>query len=89
MNFEEIKCKIICLLENNGVLLELKDQDIDLREYAIDSIVFISFILDVENEFGIVIPDNFLTVEILKSLEGFINLVIELRNESSRAKKYS
>lgn len=84
MNFEEIKCKIIGLLESNGVLLELIDQDIDLREYAIDSIAFISFILDVENEFGIVIPDDFLSVDILKSLDGFINFVIELKNEGSR-----
>ena len=33
-----------------------------------------------ENEFAIAIPDEYLTIELLQSIDGLTNLIIELTN---------
>ena len=80
MEFGKTKKTIIKLLENNGVVIESDDGDLDLRNYSIDSVVFISFIVDLEHEFSIAIPDEYLTIELLQSINGLTNLVIEQMN---------
>lgn len=80
MEFDKIKKTIVNLLENNGVVIESYEGDLDLRNYSIDSILFISFIVDLENEFSIAIPDEYLTIELLQSIDGLTNLIIELIN---------
>ncbi len=80
MEFDKVKTTIIKLLENNGIIIESGEEDLDLRNYSIDSILFISFIVDVENEFAIAIPDEYLTIELLQSIDGLTNLIIELTN---------
>lgn len=80
MEFDKVKSTIIKLLENNGIIIESGEEDLDLRNYSIDSILFISFIVDVENEFAIAIPDEYLTIELLQSIDGLTNLIIELTN---------
>lgn len=80
MEFYETRKRIIKLLENNGVIIESDEEDIDLRSYSIDSILFISFIVDLENEFSIIMPDEYLTIELLQSVDGLTNLIIELIN---------
>ncbi|MBR0236064.1 MAG: acyl carrier protein [Clostridia bacterium] len=79
MEFDKVKSTIIKLLENNGIIIESSEEDLDLRNYSIDSILFISFIVDVENEFAITIPDEYLTIDLLQSIDGLTNLIIELK----------
>lgn len=83
MEFDKIRKAILKLLENNGVVIESDEGDLDLRNYSIDSILFISFIVDLENEFSIAIPDEYLTIELLQSIDGLTNLIIELINSGS------
>ena len=80
MEFDKIRKAILKLLENNGIVIESDEGDLDLRNYSIDSIMFISFIVDLENEFSIAIPDEYLTIELLQSIDGLTNLIIELIN---------
>lgn len=56
----EIKNKLIIILNNIGVIVDEEEVDINLIEYGIDSISFISFIIEVEKEFGISLPDEVL-----------------------------
>lgn len=67
---------IVKILDETGIFVpyDYKD-DIDLREYNIDSISFISFVVNVEEAFGISIPDEALLIDTLSSLNGFINMV--------------
>jgi len=83
MEFDKIRKAILKLLENNGIVIELDEGDLDLRNYSIDSIMFISFIVDLENEFSIAIPDEYLTIELLQSIDGLTNFIIELINSGS------
>lgn len=78
MTFYETKMEIICLMENNGLLFDTSTGDLDLSDYPIDSVIFISIIVDIENRFSIVMPDEYLTIDLFKSIDGLTNLVIEL-----------
>ena len=73
-------------LNTVGILIDPTSDDVNLNDYDVDSISFISFIVEVEKEFDIEIPDGYLYVEILQSLNGFVNLVeqlVDMRNISS------
>ena len=77
--FDNIKEEVIKILENNGVIVEMGDDgDAIFDISAIDSITFISFIVDIENTFGIVIPDELLSLMIIQSLNGFVCVLSEL-----------
>ena len=56
MEFEDAKRNILMVLENNGILVDSIETDVSLSGYSIDSITFISIIIDLENAFSIVIP---------------------------------
>ena len=82
-----IKNKMIEILNNLGnSITELDGEtDIDLQEYIVDSLQFISFILSVEESFGIEFPDEMLQIENIKSLNAFCDIVecCVQKNESS------
>ena len=57
------------------------DFDIDLREYITDSILFISFVVELENRLSISIPDNLLRIEVLASSNGLVNMLDTIISE--------
>ena len=73
--FMEFANKIIEILNEEGIYIEYKGEDLDLREYIIDSLQYISFIVDIENLFGIEIPDEYLIYDSIASLHSFSNVV--------------
>ena len=50
----------------------------DLTEYILDSIQFISFIVELERELNIEFPDELLLYDNIRSLNGFISLIENL-----------
>ncbi len=72
-----MKERFIQILENMGIcILEAyEDEDVDLREYIVDSVQFISLILAVEEAFEFQFPDELLIYDNLKSLNAFVNIV--------------
>ena len=50
--------RIVSILHEEGIEAEYTGGDLDLRDYIIDSIQFISFIVEVEREFDIEIPNE-------------------------------
>ena len=75
MNEAEIKKVVIDELENLGVIIDDSENDVDLLSMNIDSITFISFIVSLEERFKIQFPDEYLTMEVMNSLNGFSNLL--------------
>lgn len=90
MNTKEIKEIISDVLveigaSNNGIKNLEKDSfgtDIDLRDYIVDSLMFISFVVELEKRLNIVFPDDLLFISTLTSLNGFVNMLIEIVNTS-------
>lgn len=75
MNEAGIKKVVIDELENLGVIIDDSENDVDLLSMNIDSITFISFIVALEERFKIQFPDEYLTMEVMNSLNGFSNLL--------------
>lgn len=66
-------------LEESGILISVDGmEDINLAEYEMDSLTFVNFIVTLEEELGIAIPDQYLNVDVLQSLEGFTVLLEQL-----------
>lgn len=56
--------------------------DTDLREWIVDSMMFISFIVELENEFSIQIPDNLLEYDTIASVDGLLNIIESLKDNT-------
>lgn len=69
--------KIVECLEEVGVFCDTNCDDIDLREYDIDSISFMSFVINLENEFGIIIPDYMVNYESFCSVAAVAKYIDE------------
>ncbi len=80
LNLEETKNKIYKILDDLGIIIEQKEEDFDLREYIQDSIQFISFIVNLEQELEIEIPDDMLLIESISSFNSFSNRIYDLLN---------
>lgn len=50
-------------------------EDVNLMDYVVDSITFISFIVELENMLGFDISDEFLDFEKLNSFNGFVAMI--------------
>lgn len=77
MNFVQ---QIISCFRDAGV--DLPDlnvgDDLDLRDYFVDSLSFISAIVEVENTLNIEIPDDFLIYDRFASLTAFCEALKEI-----------
>lgn len=79
----EIKKGIIEALENIGVFCDCEDDDIQLQEVILDSIMCITFIIELENIFGIEIPDKYLNRDQLSDYKAIENLIYSLLQSSN------
>lgn len=78
----EFANRIIDVLNEEGICIEYKGEDLDLREYIIDSLQYISFIVDIENVFGIEIPDEYLIYDSIASLHSFSNVIKDVQRRT-------
>ena len=73
--------KIKMILEDIGIEINIDEKncdDIDLTEYIEDSMEFMEFMMNVEEEFEIDIPDECM------SLDGFLNIIISCKEEQKK-----
>ncbi len=87
MTIGNIKKQIFEILDENGIYIEPGDtgEDIDLREYLVDSIQYVYFIVELEERLGVELPDEILIYDNLASLNGFVNMVIQFCEEEDGA----
>ncbi len=78
MSEDKVKTAVIEELDNLGIIVDEKTEDVGLLSMEIDSITFISFIIAIEDRFAIQFPDDALNIEVLNSLNGFTSLICEL-----------
>ena len=79
MKKEEIKSLVIDLISE---LLSEKDLDNDIIQYidliddvGMDSITFISLVVQIEDSFKITVPDDVLLMENFKNVDSIVNVV--------------
>ena len=80
-----VKGMILDILTSEGNIIPASGEDVDLREYIMDSIQFINFVVELEKKFSIEIPEeylNFETISSLNKLKGIVEMLIEASNRS-------
>ena len=88
MIIDDIDKKIIQCMNDVGIIIDEADlmrSDVNLTDYNIDSILFISLLVNIEELFGIIIPDEYMTYEILQSYCGFSTIIKEIVSFSNES----
>ncbi len=75
---EEIKNKMINILRQNGIIVFEENEVIEMN-----SLMFISLIVNIEEEFEIEVPDDYLNLNQLNCLSDFVILISSIKNETS------
>lgn len=76
---DKIKNDVIVVLNELGIETEdIGENDVDLTEFIVESIMFISFIVELEDKLGIEIPEELLDINSIKSLNTFSTILEEL-----------
>ena len=76
---DKIKNDVIEVLNELGIETEdIGENDVDLTEFIVESIMFISFIVELEDKLGIEIAEELLDINSIKSLNTFSTILEEL-----------
>lgn len=62
-----MRSRIIACLQRLGFIVDEREENFELQEYLEDSVSFISFIVELESEFDIEIPDEYLMPDSMKT----------------------
>lgn len=80
MNREEIKEKLITLcseiFQNSGVDTDLIEYVDFVDDLGMDSITFISIVVEVEAYFNIEVPDDMLLMDNFKKVDKIVNIIV-------------
>lgn len=79
MNSDEIMNKIYCAFENAEIYVNREMDDLmEAKDYITDSFQFIQLIVQLEQEFQIVISDDLLLFENFETFDKIYNLIVGL-----------
>ena len=72
-----VKKFIFEILDENGIYIDSDEmeKDLDLRDYLLDSLQYIYFVVELENKLGVELPDEMLIYDHLSSINGFANMI--------------
>ena len=76
-----IKDKVIECLRNIGIYVEDDEENFELDDYIAESFLFVSFLLEIEEMFGIEIPEEYLIIGSLRTLEDICNMIEVVTNK--------
>ena len=84
MNSDEIKNKLIDMIQNlfpdSGVDKDVLPYVDLIDDLGMDSITFISIVVEVEDLFGITVPDDMLLMENFRDIDGIIQIIENSKN---------
>ncbi len=78
---EDIVCsKLIEILECYLIDVEWRSirNDDELTEFGMDSMIFIQMVVDIEAKFNIEIPDEYLLIEKMDTINKIIDVIFDL-----------
>ena len=76
-----MKDRIIACLNEIGIFIGAEQDDLLLSELIQDSLTFITMIVELENTFKVKIPDEFLNLGSLQTLDDIVVLIEKLKEE--------
>lgn len=82
MEREEIKEKLLEIMSEAGAGVSKEDEENGIAE-AMDSIRMISIIVEIEDSFGVEIPDEYLVTEFLENPDHVTDVIEQLMAEAA------
>lgn len=73
---DEIWERILKVFERCGVEVSLDGDEVNIKE--MDSFIYITTLVELENEFSIEIPDSYLGHDIFSSMESLCDIIMDL-----------
>lgn len=87
MDKNEIKSKLIDMLAamfpNSGVDKDILEYTDLMDDLGMDSITFISIIVEIEDVFEIIVPDDMLLMEKFRNVDLIIQIIEDAKNATS------
>lgn len=84
MNTDEIKNKLIGMIQNlfpdSGVDKDILEYVDLINDLGMDSITFISIVVETEDLFGFTVPDDMLLMENFRDIDGITQIVENNKN---------
>ena len=77
MSVEDVKKELLTIFEDIGVIVD-QENDFDIQDYIMDSLVYMSFIISVEQKLVIEIPDEFLLISHMMSFNAYCESLLML-----------
>ena len=78
MDINIIRVKLFDSLDELGVIVDNTINDFDLQEYITDSIMFITFIINIERQLSIEIPDELLLISKMNSFAAYCETMLSV-----------
>lgn len=82
MEIGEVRKTLLSIFEELGIIIE-EEEDFDIQDYIIDSLVYMSLIVSIEQRFAIEIPDEFLLLSRMNSFNAYCDSLYVLINEEN------
>lgn len=82
MQIDTICKKVKRAFENAGIVFDINEEDPLLEEYIEDSIQFVTSIVEIEKALGIEIPEEFLMIENMNTLNSFCRVLQDIINNT-------
>lgn len=71
----DIHYGVIEVLESMGIQIDANSDEIPLQEYIVDSIQFITFVVNIEEKFNIVFPDEYLLYDSISTMDILCEII--------------
>lgn len=82
MESKAVKEKIVECMNNMGIVNFEDDTNFRVDEYILDSVMFVSFIIELEQMFDIEIPDEYLIADRLQTFDDIYNMIESVTGEN-------
>lgn len=63
------------VIDEMGIYIDITEEDFDLSEYIVDSLQFLTFVINLEERLGIEIPDDLLLYDKMYSFNGYCKML--------------
>ncbi len=80
MNFNDVREKLLAALDEIGIIIDSTQEEFDLQEYITDSITFITFIVNIEKQLDIEVPDDMLLITKMHSFVAYCETMLSVVN---------
>ena len=80
MNYNDVREKLLAALDEIGIIVDNTQEEFDLQEYITDSITFITFIVNIEKQLDIDVPDDMLLITKMHSFVAYCEAMLNVVN---------